>query len=354
MTTTSITNQPTTAKRAVYPPSFLDRFMDFIQRLPLPYWLTYLLLFLLQSLIIHILGWSLGWPAPFKTDPMLFMFPIWQWLPFAIMTYTNSVALEALKEFSPLLHADESELSRLRYEFTNMPARGVLLNGLFWGVVFAALMYATFGTIASNYSWTGSISMVVIVEGLICYVTGSVIYYHSLRQLWLVNRTVRMAHQFNVFRLDPAYAFSRLTSLTGISWMVMITATLLTFPIQFISGMVLGILLVMLVLAVMAFVLPLWFVHHRIQVEKQRLLGELDRHVETTTARLHRLLDADDMPPVTPYKDAMLALDSERKVLESIPTWPWTSGTLTGFISATVLPILLFIVQLVIQKWLGG
>lgn len=35
------------------------------------------------------------------------------------------------------------------------------------------------------------------------------------------------------------------------------------------------------------------------------------------------------------------------------PTWPWRSGKLTGFLSALVLPILLFVIQLGIQKWLS-
>ena len=43
-----------------YPPSYLDRFMHFTQRLPVPYWLIYLLLFILQSLITYVLAWVDG------------------------------------------------------------------------------------------------------------------------------------------------------------------------------------------------------------------------------------------------------------------------------------------------------
>ena len=43
-----------------YPPSYLDRFMDFVQRLPVPYWLTYLLLFILESAVFHLFAWG-GW-----------------------------------------------------------------------------------------------------------------------------------------------------------------------------------------------------------------------------------------------------------------------------------------------------
>lgn len=354
MTVTSASARQTASKYKYYPPSILDRFMDFIQRLPIPYWLTYLLLFLLQSLLMHLIGWNLGWPAPYKSNPLIFMFPIWQWLPFAIMTHADSVALQALDTFRPLLNTDEAGLDRLKYEFSTMPSRGLLLNSLLWGIAYAVLIFAAYKPIVAFSGLTESMGIVTTIEGLICYLTGSAIYYHSLRQLRLVNRTVRMARHFNVFQLEPVYAFSRVTSLTGISWMVMLTATLLTFPIQFISGLVIVILAIQLALAVAAFVLPLWSVHRRIVSEKLRLQSELNRQVESAMTRLHHLLEANDMPPVTQFKDAMLALESERKVLDGIPTWPWNAGTLTGFISATILPILLFIIQLVIQKVMGG
>jgi hypothetical protein len=39
--------------------------------------------------------------------------------------------------------------------------------------------------------------------------------------------------------------------------------------------------------------------------------------------------------------------------LNGIPTWPWRGGTLAGFLSVTLLPIILFIIQLGIASLLG-
>ncbi len=141
-----------------YPPSLLDRFMILIQRLPIPYWLTYLLLFLLQSALMHVLGWLHGWPAPYQSDPILFLFPVWQWVPFAIMTHTNSVSLQALSNFSPLLDVEETGMERMKYEFSTMTNRGVILNGVLWGIVYAILMVATFDTFISSYGLDGFIA----------------------------------------------------------------------------------------------------------------------------------------------------------------------------------------------------
>lgn len=346
--------QQTASEIKYYAPSYLDRFMGFIERLPIPYWLTYLALFTVQSLIMHIFAWVDGWLPAYTFNPLLLLFPLWQWIPLAIITYSDSVSLQALSTFSPLLDVEEIEMEKLRYEFTTMPSRDVILAGFAWGIVYVILMYASFDAFNTSYRFDTFFSTVLLLEGLIAYLTGSGIYYHSFRQLSLVNRTVKMARQFNMFQLDPVYAFSRVTSLIGVSWMIMLSLTLLLFPIQFVSGLTLTILILQVVLAVAAFILPLWFVHLRLESEKIGLLAELNRQVESTTTRLHRCIDENEMGPVTQLKDAMLGLTAERDVLNDMPTWPWQSGTLTGFLSATILPIVLFLIQLAIQKLIGG
>jgi len=345
--------QPTAGELKPYAPSYLDRFMGFIERLPTPYWFTYLIFFILQSTIFHGLAWIDGWLPAYTFSPILLLFPLWQWITLAIMTYSNKVSLQALSIFSPLLDVEESELKKLKYEFSTMPSRGVILSGVTWGIVYVILMYASFETIDVLYGLGTSFSTVLQLEGLIAYLTGSAIYYHSFRQLSLISRTVKMVKQFNLFRLDPVYAFSRVTSFIGVSWMVMLSLTLLLFPIQLVSGLNLAIMIIQVVLGVAAFVLPLWFVHRRLRSEKIRLTAELNRQVESISARLHRCLDENNMGPVTQLKDAMLGLTAEREVLNGIPTWPWYSGTLTGFLSATILPIVLFIIQIAIGKLLG-
>jgi hypothetical protein len=327
--------------------------MDFIERLRLPYWLTYLLLFLVQSSIMFALAWVTGWLPAHGFDPILFLFPLWQWLPLAFMTYLDKVSIQALASFSPLLDIDESGLKRLKYEFSTMPSRGVILSGLLWGAFYLIIAYVYLDAYTELFGTGTILTLVAILEGLVAYLTGSAIYYHSVRQLRLVDRTVKMARQFNLFRLDPVYAFARLTSLTGISWMVLLTLTLLVFPIQLAMEATLGLLVLQLALAVAAFVLPLWFVHRRLEAGKRNLLAEFSQQVESTTAKLHRCLDENDLGPVTQLKDAMLGLSAEQAILNGIPTWPWRGGTLAGFLSVTLLPIILFIIQLGIASLLG-
>ena len=47
---------------------------------------------------------------------------------------------------------------------------------------------------------------------------------------------------------------------------------------------------------------------------------------------------------------AIAGLDAERAILEKISTWPWRTETLTGFLSATILPIMLLLIQIIIEN----
>jgi hypothetical protein len=89
-------------------------------------------------------------------------------------------------------------------------------------------------------------------------------------------------------------------------------------------------------------------------LEKRRLLGELNQQIELTVKRLHHSLDNDELDDAAQIANALMGLNSEREILMSISTWPWRTGTLTAFLSAIFLPIVLLLIQIVIQKWLGG
>jgi hypothetical protein len=165
---------------------------------------------------------------------------------------------------------------------------------------------------------------------------------------------VRRVQQFDLFQLEPVYAFSALTSRTGVAWVVLISLTLLTAPIQAAPFPTLVLLVVQLALGIAAFILPLRTVNSRLVGEKRRLLAELDQRVKTTLASLHHCLDDDALAEIAQLNSAIVGLNAERDILTKIPTWPWRAGMLTAFLSIVVLPIMLFILQLVLARWFGS
>jgi len=337
-----------------YPPSFVDRLMDSVERLPIPYPLTYSLLFLLDSALLHVGSWIDGWLPAYSFSGFAVVYPLWLWGPLAIMTYLNSVSLGSLTSFRPLMDIPDETMRRLEYEFTTMPARAVIISGAVWTIVYIVFGYVALDTMEAAYGFGGLAEGVSIVRGWISFFIGSAIYYHTIRQLTLVNHTVRMVNQFDLFRLEPVYAFSALTSRTGVSWVILLSLTLLTFPIQAAPFPNLATLIIQLALAIAAFALPLRIVNSRLVSEKRRLKAELDQRVKATLASLHRCLDDNALVEVAQLNSAIVGLNAERDILAKIPTWPWRAGMFTGFLSIAVLPIVLFLLQFLLARWFGG
>lgn len=338
----------------LYSESFLDRFMGFVDGLPIPYSVTYLVLFFLEGLFFHGLSWADGWLPAYQFNSLLFVFPLWLWGPLAIMTYLDRVSLEALASFSPLLDVRPETMGRLKREFITLPVRDVAINAIIWSILYFIMTYLVFDTFYVKYGLRTSTIAITFLIGWCSFLIGSAIYPHSYRQLRLVNRTVKLVKQFNLFQLDPVYAFSRLTARTGVAWVILLSLTLLIFPIQFATVPYFGILVSQVLLAIAAFVLPIWIVHQRLISEKRRFQAELNQRLETTLERLHRSLDEDKLKEIDQLNSALVGLRAERAILTKIPTWPWRAGTLTGFLSAVLLPIALFLIQLTLGNWLGG
>lgn len=335
-----------------YAPSFIDRFMNWVKQLPVPYWLTYLTLFILEGIVNHILSWIDGWLPAFTFSPILLLFPLWLWGSFAIITYLNSISLDALSSFRPLLDISDKTMRRLEYEFTTMPSRGVIFSAGLWFICYWGLTFLAFDSFYRAYGLGTFITGFSVLEGLITYLTGGVIYYHSIRQLRLVDKTVKLVKQFDLFRLEPVYAFSIVTSRTGVAWVILLSLTLLMFPLDIAFVPMLVLLTIQVVFAIAAFFLPLRIVNRRLVAEKRRLLAEHNQRVQSTLAQLHRRLDDNDFEEMAQLNDALAGLTAEGKILAEIPTWPWRAGLFTGFLSIVVLPIILFIIQVVLGRWL--
>jgi hypothetical protein len=270
----------------------------------------------------------------------------------AMMTYLNEVADRALHEFQPLLGKHQEEIPRLRYELTTLPPRSVWISGLLWTAVFVALMVAGlpvvvrelhYGPLAIAGSW---------VSGLMSYGIGSVVYYHTVRQLRMVSHILGMAEKVNLFHLDPLYAFTRLTAQTGICWLLLAGASLFVFAFVFINVLVVAQYAFQVVLALGSLVLPVWNVHKRLVSEKRRLLAGVNRRLENAIERLHEALDNDELARVKEVDTALGGLSSERGVISTIPTWPWRAEALRGIMAALALPVFIRLVQFGLERLL--
>jgi hypothetical protein len=116
-------------------------------------------------------------------------------------------------------------------------------------------------------------------------------------------------------------------------------------------------LLVGAVLAAMAlatFVTPLLGAHRVLVEEKNRLLGEVGNRLRPILADLHQDVDSGKLRRMDNLSKAFASLEMERNLLEKVPTWPWEPQTVRGLIGALLLPVAVWLIQLVLQRVIGS
>jgi hypothetical protein len=331
-----------------YPRSWIDHLTRAVDQLPIPAWASYGLLLVGIVLLTSAVNW-IGGQSPAGTfDPAQSGYAVYSVYMLALIHYLNRIAGSKIEAFRPALDLDAVEYERLRNELTTLPPRQSMLAGL-GGIALVAFLYASEGPDAG----LGRVSPVVlignfIIEGL-TFALLAVLIYHTIRQLRLVSRIHARASRIDLFERAPLHAFSQLTARTGIGLVVLTAYSYVIDPT--ITAFGIGLTLLVVLIAAAAFVLPLQGMHRRIEAEKERLQLEADRRLKATFAQLHRSVDGRDLSVADGLNKTLESLQLERDALARIPTWPWEPTTLRGFVSALLVPIVLWFIIRVLERF---
>jgi uncharacterized membrane protein len=176
-----------------------------------------------------------------------------------------------------------------------------------------------------------------------------VLLYHTLRQLRAVARTQAAASSIDLFQPAPLYAFSPVTAQTGIGLLAIPAYGLVTDPRGWSSAESFVVIGVVMVVATVAFLLPLVGMNRRIRLEQDRLQADVGSRLQHALADLHDRIDARDDTGVSNADRTVLALGREWELLDRLPTWPWRGTTLGAFASAMMVPIILWMIQRLLE-----
>ncbi len=343
------------SKLQAYPPSWVDRLTDWVAQLPGPSWGYYaglgLALLLVQALVLWIEG-----PFPVGTffPVQLFMAGLVGYF-LALFQYLDNRAAAALTTLRPALKGAEQEYGRLRYQLTMLPARPTLL---------ASVVTLSIATVLDNLPGAQSSFEALVADSPISAALAYFIYlvtwlffgtlmYRTTRQMRLISRIYTRHTRINLFRMGPLYAFSGLTALMAVGLTIPPYGWLAINPHFLYDVTVIGIYLVITALAVATFAWPLLGIHRLLVKEKERLLEESSRRLEATIADLHQRVDSGKLDGMMDLNMAIAALEMEQSALNRIPTWPWQPETVRLLVTALLLPLGLWIVQVVLQVVMG-
>jgi hypothetical protein len=345
------------SKSLPFPPSWIDRLLAWIERLPVSPWLFYCAILALSIVINNGVRWiegTLAWgtfdlPRIVEIPEVIYLIPF--------MHYLNRVAARSLAHFRSLLDVDDGEYARLEYELTTMPRS--------WGWLALAIGFflTVMNILASPAAWSilnaDSVFLTVYYDLLafILMTLSAAFLLHTLNQLRMVSWLQQQPNKISLFQTGPVYAFSNLTSRTGIGiamliyYFVFLTYGLKVFgppppiaPIDFVTFMAL------FLTAAASFFIPLVGMHDRLVKEKNRALFEVGERLERVRSRLHARVDREDDEGSDALNKDFASLLQEAQTLEKISTWPWKPETLRGFLGAITFPVIVWLITTLLDR----
>jgi hypothetical protein len=348
---TDVKNLANQSNEARYLPSWIDRLIQGIDRLPGPAWLFYVVGILALALLITVVLWVDG-SVPFGSyGSFQGIFPPFVFYFLALYHYLTRVGARSLHEFRPLLGADEAEFMQIDCELASLP------RGLGWLAIVMALLtlpsYFLSGRAFGDRDPNTALPYILAaVSALFFGATIFCLIIRSLRQLRMVHMLHARATNINLLKLEPAHAFSRLTATTGIGIILLVILGYVYDPSTFSGGYILVGYIVMAVPAIVVFLVPVMGMRDRLSNEKKRVLHETSDLLQLTSDNLVGKIRAQEYEDLQGMETAIRALIRKREMMAKISTWPWNPGTIRGFASTLLLPILLWLITRFLERFI--
>jgi hypothetical protein len=331
-----------------YSPSWVNALIRWIEGLPGPTWAAWVVLSVVMVIGSNAQAWSSGQGAVGEFDATATYWGLYLVAVVWLVGYLDRVAGRAFDAFRPALSLPTDELVILRYKLSVIPARPAILFTVGGAVLTVA--YYVLDPVSSQIGGLSPTGLLIrAASEIFSSAVLLVIVFQLIRQLRLVNTIMASAPKVDLFDPGPLYAFSKLTSRTGIAVILLMGSATLVAPPPTTEASVLVVWLPWLVglplLAAAAFVLPLLGMHGRLVDEKERLQGEAATRLKLVMAKLDHDVDAGDLARADGLNKTLASVLQQRDVIGRLPTWPWSTATLRAFVTAIFLPLLIFLLQ---------
>ena len=333
-----------------YPPSWFDRLKGLIERLPIPWWLFYLIVGTVSILVFTSVQARAGayddgffaWHLFLAIQPVFLL---------AAVHYLSREPSTALAEFQPAM-SKPALLPEVRYRLTVLPARMTLIATLAWLLVM--VLYFLQGPAgAAGLRVAPSTFPFWSVFSLLFTLSYGPFTAFAIHQVFELRRLFAQPLVIDLYHPEPLYAFSPLTARLAFVLALVIYGWAMSDPTTLTNLLSLATSIAMVALALAVFAFPLWGAHRRLAAEKKGALAGNGARLKSTTAELHRRLDLAEIAGMDDLHKALASLDLERAHLSRVPTWPWQPETLRGLVAALALPIVIWLIQFGLGRLLG-
>lgn len=336
-----------------YRPNFVHLFFDWLDRLPLPAWVSLLILFPVVGLAQHLVAYGRGFLSPGEFNFDLATAGYWLLSGPLLLIFAMKGGRQAWIDIQLLISPGEAEhFARMYYEFYTVPKWGgtmALLIGslLGLGMGFADKAVAP----AVDYAFAELRISTWVIGAAFNILT----FYQLSRQLSIIRNLYSRVAKVDIFNPQLLYGFPKYTATFGVAiFFYIYLAPVILDPTAYASSLSYIAPALIVPLTLVMFYLPLAGMHNRLLKEKEALQAEVGGRIRTILRDIHRAaFDKKDFENTNSMIAVHTVLLKEKDMIEDLSTWPWRPSTLTGLLSAILLPVILGILQDVISGWFG-
>lgn len=258
----------------------------------------------------------------------------------------------SLRDIGHLTDLDAHDFARIRRRITTTPAVPTLLVSVAFAAVGTVLLMPLAARPELGLSET---YWAAVAHGTLLFVTSFMIGTFVCRSVYRIAEMRKLhAHHLRVDLFHPELLFSQtaVAARGGLSLILYTMAWIATLPggLENIGFVVLATLIN--TFAVALYIIPLLRLHALLVAERRRRIGRAYDSFRAVSDRLHAMVGSEALDGVDTLDKALAALQTEIVLLERVPTWPWhpelSRITLTAFLG----PVLLWLLQRVLQHWL--
>jgi hypothetical protein len=334
-----------------FKPSWIDRFNDWVERLPLRPWIFYTGLGVALILVQILFLWLDGGSYTSELLPVIVFNGLAVPYLLGLLQLLDNQALSALENMKSVLSLSQEAFETYKFRIANMPFLAPLLAGL--AMTLFVILLPLVAREPQRYAALDQLSFFTIVYQVVdissAFLFG-VVLYHTIRQLRLVYAINSSYIQVNIFQLRPVQAFSRLTASTALGLVIFFYGWLFINPELLADPAILIVYLLFTGLAVLVFVWPLWGMHSLMVLEKEQALQKIEQQLEILFKKFNHYVSAEDYEAAQALNGTIMSLEIQHNKVNAMPTWPWRSETARIVLTAVALPILLMIVQFFVQQ----
>lgn len=358
-------------KSIYFSESWADAVIGWLYKLPLPFWLTCLLLFFActSTYYFDILD-SLQYGDWENITLMLGFSFVFSYEIFIVWYLTDNV--KTLQINSPILQNAVPNVSSPASGFARFKMQ---IFYLFRLLLLVLVVLITINDVApTDLSLSTLAGILSFIWGYGCLVMVFVLGFKVVKALSIINHLKSQDIEINLFNLSPYYQLSQFTQKTALC---LLPISLPFFFLNYLryndsislgepyfssSGDFFGDLIqfliltlgpALIILATMVFVSPVAWVRARIISEKDKLKSELGIKLKEVLQNQDQAATDGDFSKVNDLKSYADILISRREFVAKISDWPWETRVFQEFSAAILIPIGLSLVQVFIDRFTG-